>query len=148
MSGNYVLPEGLPTPAPSIEGLGREFWEKTREHKLTVQRCKNCGEWQWGPELICHKCYSEDLYYQEVDGRGRIYSWQRVWHPAHPALREAVPYVIVLIELDAPKGIRMVGNIVGDPRQEIKFGANVEAVFEDHNSATPPFTLVQWRLVK
>jgi hypothetical protein len=39
----------------------------------------------------------------------------------------------------------MVGNLLGDPMQAVEIGAAVEAVFEPHDDATPPFTLVQWR---
>jgi len=41
----------------------------------------------------------------------------------------------------------MVGNLLGDPRQEIGIDAEVEAVFEPHDEADPPYTLVQWRVV-
>ena len=37
------------------------------------------------------------------------------------------------------------GNLLGDPMQPVEIGASVEAVFEPHDDATPPFTLVQWR---
>jgi hypothetical protein len=40
----------------------------------------------------------------------------------------------------------MVGNLLGDPTQEVRIGAEVEAVFEHHPDAEPPFTLVQWKL--
>ena len=43
--------------------------------------------------------------------------------------------------------VRMVGNLLGDPKQEVPIGASVEAVFEHHEDAKPPFTLVHWRLV-
>ena len=43
-------------------------------------------------------------------------------------------------------GIRMVGNLVDPPEGEVPIGATVEPVFEDHDDAEPPFTLVQWRL--
>ena len=36
---------------------------------------------------------------------------------------------------------------MGDPLQAVLIGAAVEAVFEPHDSADPPYTLVQWRLV-
>ena len=42
--------------------------------------------------------------------------------------------------------IRMVGNLLGDPTQAVTIGAAVEAVFEPHDEATPPYTLVQWRI--
>jgi hypothetical protein len=41
----------------------------------------------------------------------------------------------------------MLGNLLGDPRQDVRIGSAVEAVFEPHDDATPPFTLVQWRIV-
>jgi hypothetical protein len=64
----------------------------------------------------------------------------------HPALRDAVPYLTVLVELPQAGGVRMVGNLLGDPLQVVVIGADVEAVFEDHDDADPPFTLVQWRI--
>jgi uncharacterized OB-fold protein len=66
----------------------------------------------------------------------------------HPALRDAGPYVVVLVELPGAGGVRMIGNLVGDPRQPVAIGAPVEAVFEPHDDAEPPYALVQWRLTE
>ena len=38
-------------------------------------------------------CLSFDVGWERVDGSGQIYSWERVWHPVHPALTEAGPYM-------------------------------------------------------
>ncbi len=144
----YTLPEGLPAPAPDVDGLGAEFWEATKEHKLLVQRCQedNCDTWQWGPEHICHTCHSWDLGYEEVEPTGVVYSWERVWYPVHPALATGLPYMTVLVELPQAGNVRMVGNLVGqDPEAEIKIGQAVEAVFEDHGEGEDAYTLVQWR---
>ena len=40
----------------------------------------------------------------------------------------------------------MLGNLLGDPQQEVVIGAAVEAVFEPHDDAATPYTLVQWRI--
>jgi len=80
-----------------------------------------------------------------VSGKGRIYSWERVWHPVHPALKDACPYMVVLVELPDAGNVRMVGNLLGDPMEEVVIGSDVEAVFEDHPDAD--VTLVQWRRV-
>jgi uncharacterized OB-fold protein len=141
----YYLPTGLPQPAPYPDGLATEYWEATRRHELVVQRCNSCQTWQWGPEFICHQCHSDDLRYEQVEPRGVIYSWERSWYPVHPALQNGVPYIVVLVELPHAGNIRMVGNLVGDPLQQVVIGAEVEAVFEDHDDAEPPFTLVHWR---
>jgi uncharacterized OB-fold protein len=140
------LPDGLPAPAPGPDGLGAEFWDAARRHELVVQRCNDCKAFQWGPEWICNECHSFDLGYEQVSGKGRIYSWERAWYPVHPALKNGVPYIVVLVELPDAGNIRMLGNLLGDPEQEVEIGAEVEAVFEDH-AGDEPYTLVQWRVV-
>lgn len=141
----HYLPAGLPEPAPYSDGLAAEYWEATLRHELLVQRCNACKAWQWGPEFICNACHSDDLSYEKVSGKGVLYSWERSWYPVHPALREGVPYIVVLVELPDAGNVRMVGNLLGDPRQEVVIGAAVEAVFEDH-AGSEPFTLVHWKV--
>lgn len=141
-----VLPAGLPAPHPARDRLDAPYWEGALAHQLRVQRCAACRAWRWGPEWICHACRSFECEWIAVEPIGRIYSWERVWHSVHPALGEASPYVIVLVELPQAGGVRMIGNLVGDPRQTIAIGAKVRAVFEDHPEAKPPYALVQWTI--
>lgn len=63
-----------------------------------------------------------DLEWVEVAGRGRIFSWERPYHPVHPALNGHGPYVVVLVELPEAGGVRMVGNLLGDPLQPVTIG--------------------------
>lgn len=143
----WVLPAGLPRPVPSSEGLGAEFWAGTLDHQLLIQRCETCRQWQWGPEIICRSCGSEQLGYEAADPVGTIYSWQRCWYPVHPSLKESLPYVVLLVALDSAAGVRLVGNLVGDAEQPFAIGDRVTAVFEDH-PGDDPYTLVQWQLEK
>jgi len=131
----------MATPAPGADGLEAPFWEATAAHRLVAQRCRSCRRFQWGPEWICHRCHSFDLDWEEVAPEGTVYSWERSWHPVHPALVEAGPYLVVLVELAHADGIRMVGNLLGDPAQPVAVGDPVVAEFEDHEG----YTLVQWR---
>jgi uncharacterized OB-fold protein len=146
MSAHY-LPEGMPAPTSGPDGLSAPYWEGTRQGKLRIQKCHGCGAWQWGPEWICHRCHSFDLGWEGIVGRGRIYSYERPHHPVHTALAGHGPYIAVLVELPDYGHIRMVGNLLGDPLQAVPIGGAVEAVFEPHDTANPPYTLVQWRLV-
>ena len=141
--GKYYLPEGLPNPRAQRDGLDSEYWEAARRHELMVQRCNTCEAFQSGPEAVCHKCLSIDLGWARVSGRGRLYSWVRTWNPVHPALREACPYLVAVVQLPDADNVRVVGNLLGDPSQNPPFDAEVEAVFEDH----PDATLVHWKLV-
>lgn len=145
MTHESYLPAGLPIPVPEADGLSQPYWSGLREGRLRVQRCAGCGTWQFGPEWLCHRCHRFDPAWVEVVPRGRIYSWERVWHPVHPCLKGHGPYLVVLVELPEAGNVRMLGNLLGDPLQEVAIGAEVEGVFEHHASAEPAFTLLQWR---
>lgn len=143
LSTSRALPDGLPVPAQ--EPVAKPYWEGTRNGKLVIQKCRGCGKHQWGPEWICHRCHSFDLGWEEVAPRARIYSWQRPHHPVHGALNGHTPYTIVLVELPHADNVRMVGNLLCAPDAPVTIGAEVEAVFEPHDEADPPYTLVQWK---
>ena len=148
MPAASYLPEGLPAPAPAVDGLDTEYWEGAKRHELMVQSCNACDRVQWGPEWVCHRCHSFDLGWKQIEGKGKIWSWERVWHPVHPALAESCPYIVVLVELEQHDNIRMVGNLLGDPEQPVIIGAEVEAVFEDRGQGDDSYTLVQWRVTE
>ena len=142
----HYLHEGLPQPIPNA--LDEPFWLGLRNDVLNLQRCRGCGKFQWGPEWLCHRCHSFDLGFEEVAATGLIYSYERVWHPVHPALKDQGAYLIVLIELPQADNVRVVGNLLGDPRQNVDIGAAVSGVFEHHAGADSHagFTLLQWAL--
>ena len=140
------LPDGLPAPSPGTNPLYAPFWEATARRRLAVQRNPATGLLQWPPQWIAHDTHTFELDWIEVEPVGQIFSWTRSWHPVHPVLNSAVPFLIVIVELAAGRGIRMIGNLLGDPLQEVRIGAAVEAVFEDHQVGDASYTLVQWRI--
>ena len=144
MSQPY-LPAGLPIPVPERNGLSAPYWEGLRQERLLVQRNPATGLYQWPAQWIAYDTQSFDLEWVEVAPRGLIYSWTRVWHPVHPALKDACPYIVVVVELPHAGGVRMLGNLLGDPLAAVHIGDVVETVFEHHPDAEPPFTLAQWR---
>ncbi len=146
MSTAAYLPGGLPAPVAEPDGVSAPYWAGLRESVLRVQHCGHCGQWQFAPEWICHRCHAFDPAWVEVAPEGRIFSWERVWHPAHAALKTKGPYLVVLVELAHAGAIRMVGNLLGDPLQEVVIGASVQGVFEHHPDHDPPYSLLQWRL--
>lgn len=146
-TGRTCLPAGLPIPVPEPDGLSAPFWNGLQEGRLRVQRCPACSTWQFAPEWICHQCHRFHPEWVDVSPRGRVYSWQRVWHPAHEAIRHHGPYIAVLVELPQAGGLRLVGNLLGDPMQEVAIGAEVHGIFEHHPEAQPAYSLLQWQLL-
>lgn len=141
----FYLPEGLPVPVAESDGIAEPFWSGLREGRLRVQRCASCSTWQFGPECLCHHCHTFDPAWVDVPADGVIYSWERAWHPVHPALRDCGPYLAVLVELPQAGRVRLVGNLLGDPAQEVRIGAAVRGHYEHHPDAAVPYSLLQWR---
>ncbi|NLY64264.1 MAG: DNA-binding protein [Alcaligenaceae bacterium] len=141
---SYYLPEGLPIPVSEGDQLSKPYWDGLKEGRLLVQQCSHCSTVRFGPEWVCHKCRGFDFTWLDIEPEGIIYSWERVWHPSHPALKEHGPYLVVLVELPSAENIRMVGNLLGDPMQEVVIGAKVKGVFEHHTDTTPAYSLLHW----
>jgi uncharacterized OB-fold protein len=129
---------------PFLEELeAKPFWANLREHRLTAQRCKGCGQFfTFPPQGSCPHCLSSDYDWVALSGKGRVYSfvtYHRAWHPAY---QDKIPYNVSLIDLD--EGPRLVSNVVGCKHDEVKVGMAVEIVYDDREE----YTLPQFRPLK
>jgi uncharacterized OB-fold protein len=139
------FPHALSVPEPLPDGLDAPYHAALAEGRLVLPRCASCGQWQWPPDVVCFACHTFGLEWVEVPPRGTIYSWTRTWHAARPQLKESVPYLIVLVEVEGAGGIRLIGNLLGGGDQDVACGRAVDGVFEP--SSDGAFTLLQWRAV-
>ena len=131
---------GYRKPLPHLTATNRPFWEGARQHLLRVQRCGDCGEHIFFPRPFCLNCYSPNLDWVEISGRGKVYSFTIVHRPTVRGFDQDAPYIYAVVDLD--EGPRMVTNIVGCPNDEVKVGMPVVADFED---ITPEIALVKFR---
>jgi uncharacterized OB-fold protein len=143
----------LIVPENESEFLG--YFEAARQHKLVMKKCAACGLLRYPPGAGCPWCMSLDWTWQEVSGKGTIYSYEIIVHSIQPGFREIVPYPVVVVELDEQRGvptehegIRMLANLVDaqfQPEAEanVAIGKRVEVVFQD---LSDEFTLPQFRL--
>jgi uncharacterized OB-fold protein len=107
-----------------------EFWEATERDVLLGQRCGRCGTLQYYPRLRCTECGSGELEYEQLSGRGVIYSWAEVLRNAPSAVQADVPYVLAIVRLE--EGPQLLTRIVdsADP-QTLECDAPVEVVFRE-----------------
>lgn len=126
--------------APRADVDSAPFWAAVREHRLTLQRCDECGRYRFPARPICPDCRSWKFTWPEVSGRGRVLSWVVTHHVTHPAFARQLPYEVLFVELAEQPGLAMYGNLrpAGAP---VTSGMPVRAVFEDLTDAV---TLVQW----
>jgi uncharacterized OB-fold protein len=98
---------------------------------LTLQQCDRCDTLQHPPEEVCHACGGTDFSGHDVAPSGTLYSYTVVHHSVHPALDAAVPYVVALVSLDDVPAVRVVGNLLGVPIDDIVIGMPVVATWEE-----------------
>lgn len=110
------------------KGTGDEFYAWCARGELRVRRCRACGEWCHVPRVLCPNCAAKDWAWERVRGTGRLYTWTVVHRAMHPAFMDAVPYAVVVVELD--EGPRIVSGIVDCPIEELEMEMPVEVVFE------------------
>jgi uncharacterized OB-fold protein len=70
---------------------------------------------------MCPKCHSLEWETLEASGRGRVYSYVVAHHPQIPPFE--YPNLIALVELE--EGTRLVSNLVGVARNQVKIGMPV-----------------------
>jgi uncharacterized OB-fold protein len=133
-----------PKPMPLMEhkALTAPFWQGAREHKLMMQRCKSCSNLIFYPREQCPVCFSQDLDWQEVSGRGRVYAYTNVFQPAHPAFNDEEPHCFAIVQLEEGANVRIPTNIVGIAPDEVRVDMPVVVEFDD---VSPDWTLVKFR---
>ncbi|MHB1504174.1 MAG: Zn-ribbon domain-containing OB-fold protein [Acidimicrobiales bacterium] len=116
--------EGRPWPLP--DAVARPFFDAAGCGRLQLQRCVTCGTAVFYPRPYCTVCLG-GLQWIEACGKGCIYTFTVIRQNLSRAWRGQVPYVVVMVEL--PEGVRMMGNLVGCPADEVHIGMPVEALF-------------------
>ena len=116
--------------------------------ELMVQSCRACAHAQHPPEDVCRSCGSHDVAPRASRGRGRVESVIVVHRAVHPALKDRVPYAVVLVSLDDAPGVNLVGNVRGAKPHDIAIGARVRVVFEEvtHPDGGERLLIPQWEL--
>jgi uncharacterized OB-fold protein len=87
---------------------------------------------------MCPACHATKRDHVTASGRGTVHSYVVHHHPPVPGLDP--PFVVALVELD--EGVRMVGNLLGCPPEQVRIGMPVEVSFQEMDDE---LTLPQWR---
>lgn len=131
-----VIPASHEKPAPTISAYNKPFWDSARDHELRVQRCSECGKF-WAPAgPVCPFCFSGTFTWEVVSGRAIITSFVIFHKSYHPEFDSDIPLVAALVQLD--EGPRLITNILASKGRDVRSGASVELVYEDHENFTLP----------
>lgn len=143
----------LIVPDNDTEFIG--YFAAANENKLVVKKCSSCQLLRWPPGSACPWCMSVDWEWQEVSGKGAIYTYEIIVHSIQPGFRDFTPYPVIVVELDEQRGeptehegLRMIANLVNDNFQaeaesNVAIGKRVEVIFQ---KLADDFTLPQFKL--
>jgi uncharacterized OB-fold protein len=109
------------------------FYRFIGEGKLMAVKCNKCGKILLPPRPICNKCYSKDLSWIELKGRGKLLTYTII-HVAPKQFETLAPYAVGIVKLD--EGPQLLGMIRGVELDKLKAGINLTIDFEKASSTS------------
>jgi uncharacterized OB-fold protein len=85
------------------------LWSNARDAVLVIPHCTTCDRFAWPPRARCMQCGGA-MSWKKATGAGTLVTWSVVRRAVDPALKDAVPYVIAIVELD--EGVRLFTNLI------------------------------------
>ncbi len=113
---------------PEINAMTRTYFTSGA---LRFQTCNDCGAMQHPPEEICGRCQSTRFSWRSCGPEGTVVSRVVVHQAVHPMLQEAVPYAVVVVDVDDAPGVNVVGNVLGVGPDQVEIGQRVRVCFEE-----------------
>ncbi|OBH08869.1 Zn-ribbon domain-containing OB-fold protein [Mycobacterium sp. E1747] len=101
------------------------FFSAAARSAIAVCECTQCGHTVHLPRALCDVCYAATTW-RDVTPHARLICQTVVEMQIHPAF--AVPYTVVLVELDDAPTVRLIGRL--DGRHHLPPGTPMRAVFE------------------
>lgn len=128
---------------PAITPETEPYWRAANDGVLLLQRCPDCGKFQYHYRALCSHCWSDKIEDYPSSGRGKVWTYSVVKKNKTAGYVEKVPYVVALVELEG--GIKFVTNVLGPDPDAITFGTDVELTFAktEGGQSIPLFTVVE-----
>jgi len=84
---------------PRVTPFTRAFWDALRDAQFRTTRCDTCHAYTFPPKPFCPHCWSRQVSWTDLSGRGTLYSATTV-HAAPAAFRADAPYRAGIVDLD------------------------------------------------
>ncbi len=116
-------------PTPATVPWDRDFWTNAARGILSAQRCQDCGRLQHYPKPVCSECLGPNIRFEELSGRGEVYSFTTVRRPELAEFEPEAPYTVVDVLLE--EGIRFLSRLADEhDAPGLKLGDKLTAVFK------------------
>ncbi len=130
-------------PIPVKTQDNQPYWDAADRHELMLQKCETCHAYNHPPGPACAKCGSTELSWenQGTTITGKVYSYVVSYRPFLPGFQDDLPTIIVVIQLDHLQEVKIIGNLLECPPEDIKIGMPVKMIWQD---ITEDRALPQW----
>ena len=128
-----------PIPIPSNGDLTKPFWEAAKRGELIIPYCNSCSNLFFYPREVCPNCFSKDLDWKKMSGKGHVYTYTHVRQAVHPSFQSAKGHIYAIVQLD--EGPKIPSGISGCEPNEVYMDMPVSVVFDD---ITEDYTLVKF----
>jgi uncharacterized protein len=128
----------VPTTTPETQ----PFWEAANDGVFLLQKCPDCGKFQYHYRTLCSHCWSDQVEDYPSRGHGEVWSYSVVYRNKTPGYEQKVPYVVGVVELEG--GVKVISNIITPDPESVTFGTAVEVAFAktDAGQAIPLFKVI------
>lgn len=96
---------------PRMSDFTKTFWEALSRGRFLTTRCLDCARPSFPPRPICPHCWSGQVEWMELSGRGRLYS-ATVVHAGPAVFAADLPYRVGIVDLD--EGLRIATRVLDD----------------------------------
>ena len=130
-------------PIPVKTQDNTPYWDGADRHELILQKCNSCPEYSHPPGPSCAKCGSMELSLESQGSEinGKVYSYIISYRPFLPGFQDDLPLIIAIVELDKLPDVKLIGNILQCPTDDVQIGMPVKMTWE---KMTEERSLPQW----
>jgi uncharacterized OB-fold protein len=126
----------MPLILPQIDDTNRPYWDAAQEGTLRLQRCGSCSTLRYPLSPVCPHCLSNEVTWQDVSGRGEVYTFGVFRHRYNDAWGDRVPYAVAIVKLE--EGPFVITDLVDVDADDVHVGMPVETTFD---AVTPDITI-------
>ncbi|WP_368680754.1 Zn-ribbon domain-containing OB-fold protein (plasmid) [Rhodococcus opacus] len=113
----------MPVASPET----KPFWDACNEERFLLQKCPDCGRFQYHYRAFCSHCWSRNIEDYVSAGHGTIWTYSVVKKNRTPGYEGKTPYVVAIVELEG--GTKVFGNVVDLDPDDAHIGMPVELIF-------------------
>jgi hypothetical protein len=126
----------MPLILPQVDDLNRPFWDGAREGVLRLQHCGGCDALRYPISPVCPNCLCTEYSWDEVSGRGEVYTFGVFRHVYNEAWSDRAPYAVAIVRL--AEGPFMIADLVDVDVDDVHVGMPVGVQFDE---VTPEVTI-------